>query len=847
MSVKLLLLSILPLLACTLSESEAIQFKKTAYYFDAGGNRSDRFEDYVHLKPADVYTPEKGYGWLDGKALAFENERADRSRDAFLMDGIQSEDISFKADLPNGDWWFTLWFDSGYEDSVTTKLFLMGEGQDLEIQAFNPPAEPRSQIMLTYRVIQKKVKVTDEGFTFRLKGVGDKAYLLGFSLIPAEEKPKSETETEIYNSLREIGELKNSTSFSEIENELSSLKKNPESSNFASYWLQQIQLQKKAEMFFEYRGWSWATQKTGMGLFDHLNQSVMLYDGILNHPDATDSPLYDRALWYRGRLLYWLWLERGGENEARSRDRDLAALLRLHPDDELVRMYNGEKINSPDEFDNVLKPKNSPDWAFYQWELSNRLKKAVDWWVLEKQDENGEFGGKFGDDVEILRWWSPLILSGDSVTYKGWKKLADGVWNSFRIKDGYAKKPSDVEHSSEFISDTAPLMVLYNDDPEYINRLAYSARHFTNLWTDYNNEGYRHYKSAWFSSSEVEMDPPKNRDVSYNARATKAVRYYLWKTGDEGTRTSLIEWADAWLAATRSTEKAKPKWIVPPSVEFPSGKINGDEPTWYKANMYWDYFDWGGSTAILDQFLFTWTFTKDEKYLEPIIESLKIIERYQSVISQKTNSSEIGSIEWAAFELGNSSSFWNVIENWRLLTDDSSFDDLILKYGTPFIKYRLTKEEDYLMAAMQPYLDKVRYNEPMISTEVIHTDRVFIKEGRVRDASVLQGMITGFGVNESSSPYIAVSWENASRDLTFLVTDSHKDELHVNVFSYADYTEDLVMRLWQLEKGDYVLNLKSKNRNEVIPISVTKKGERIGITFEAGLLTQISVMPTSAE
>ncbi|MEZ4851572.1 MAG: hypothetical protein R3B93_23770 [Bacteroidia bacterium] len=38
--------------------------------------------------------------------------------------------------------------------------------------------------------------------------------------------------------------------------------------------------------------------------------------------------------------------------------------------------------------------------------------------VTEKQAENGELGGKFGDDVEISRWWLPAILGADDSLVK---------------------------------------------------------------------------------------------------------------------------------------------------------------------------------------------------------------------------------------------------------------------------------------------------------------------------------------------------------------------------------------------------------------------------------------------
>ena len=73
----------------------------------------------------------------------------------------------------------------------------------------------------------------------------------------------------------------------------------------------------RAERLFAMRGWEWANRELGLGLFDRLHQTVMLLDGLLDRPDPDASPFYERALHTRGRLLYWLGLERGGPGRRR--------------------------------------------------------------------------------------------------------------------------------------------------------------------------------------------------------------------------------------------------------------------------------------------------------------------------------------------------------------------------------------------------------------------------------------------------------------------------------------------------------------------------------------------------
>lgn len=827
---------------CNPMKAQPINFGSQPYFFDAGAANSNLAEGKYLITPDLVYSEELGYGWTTENLKEFYHEATEESRGAFLVDGVIGSEVGFKADIPSGDWWLTIWFEGGIEDSVASTITIQGEIQNFDLQAFQPHTEAREEIQKMYRLVQKKVRVGDDGLALNIIGNNDQVRLLGIGLVPTQ-KPQNQKQEELLSLIKQTGLLNSDQNIESVRRQLAEAKDQPGNVSFVTHWDNQLGILSKAEEFFYLRGWSWASDSTNMSLFDHLHQSVMVYDGILAMENAEEHPLYERALWYRGRLLYWLYLERGGSNEKRGADRDIERLYQSHSDNDLVAMYSGKKFDTPDEFDEVPKKNNTPEWAATQWELTNRLKSIVDWWVNVQQDENGEFGGKFGDDVEILRWWSPLILSGDQTTYKGWKKLADGVWNSSKVKNGYAKKPSDVEHSSEFISDTAPLMVLYNDDPVYADRLAYSSDYFQNLWTGYNTNGNRFFKSAWFSSSEVEMEEPKNRDVSYNARAAKAVRYYSWKTNDSDTKTALIEWADSWLNISKSTQKGKPEGIIPPSVEYPSEDINGNEPTWYLANMYWDYFDWSGSNAILDQLLFTWTFTGDDKYLEPLIQHLDLLVNYKDELDRDSNPYEEGSEGWATYIFGNKSQFWNVVENWRLLSGNKAYDDLILEHGSNLIKYRITKNEKYLVEAMKPYLETVRVNVPMLTSEVIHTDRVFIKDPGVREAGILQGMITGFGADESSSPYIAVSWEKASRDLTFLVKDSDSTHLNIDMYSFSESSESTTMRIWQLKKGSYQVLKKVNGKTETIEIEVKNRGDRFEIDIPSQVTVSMSVSP----
>ncbi len=588
------------------------------------------------------------------------------------------------------------------------------------------------------------------------------------------------------------------------------------------------------------RGWEWADRQTGLGMSDRLNQAVMLLDGLLGARGDQADLLTDRALFLRARLLYWLGKEGDGPNRAAEALRDLQKLSTKYPHDDLISVYLGQKVDLPDECDRLAPTPAAPAWSTAQREALCRMRQAAHWWVNERQAADGEFGGKFGDDVELLRWWAPLALAGDETVRRGWQRLADGVWQSRHVDAGYARDVRDVEHAAEFVADTAPMMAALSDDPRYQDRLALSVPHFANLWTGMTPQGRRFFQSAWFSSSAIVTDPPKNRDVEYNVRAVRMLRYLAWRRGNPEAVKLLHEWSLAWVSAAMRTDKGKPRGIVPPSVRFPDEAINGDEPTWHRANMFWDYYDWDFDVGgmVLDQLLFTYTLTHDESLLEPMFAELELIQSEEAGLAEtKPKSPQEGSRPWAADKLIRSRFFWSVVGQWRFLTGDRRWDDLIMRYGTAYARYRISGDEQHLSDGLDFILSSVRYNTPLLTTEAIHTDRVYVPGWEQ-----LKAMLTGDGMPENSSPYFAASWENTDDCFTALVADAAPGRLEVQLFSHSLEAHDVVMRVWQLVPGDYLLGRQVEGLEaEHQTIAVETRGQRIRVKLPSGRLLRISV------
>ena len=502
--------------------------------------------------------------------------------------------------------------------------------------------------------------------------------------------------------------------------------------------------------------------------------------------------------------MHHLDLEYRYAGEAKRAADDFQLLLQAHPTDRLLRMYTGEML--PAKWN--IQPRipvaaAAPEWSKKQLEALQRLRAIVHYWVQERQASNGELGGKLGDDVEALRFWHPLIYTGDSLAKMGWIKLADGVWHSHQVHLGYARYIDDVEHASEFVSDTAPLLLVASEDTSYHRRTLFTLKHFLDSWTRVNADGLRLFKSAWYSATEIVEEPPKNQDVQYNARAMQPLRYWLWRyPADTIARDALQAWSKAWATIAQSTDKGKPKGILPPSIRSSDGAINGDEPTWYKANMFWDYYYFTGDGQMLDQLLFTWQYTKDPALLAPIVASLQLIQDHVDGANEEVE----GSAAWAARKMLQQRSFWGVAGQWRLLTQDTRFDSLLLQYAPYYVRYQITKDEAYLTRGLDQFLETTAYNKEMLTSEVIFTDRLLAtnqRYGNRLDSEAVKAMLTGDVVIASTSPYLALTWEKTFAGFTALLEAQSYTHIQLAIFNHSEEEAQAKVKLWQLRPGMY--------------------------------------------
>jgi hypothetical protein len=808
------------------------------FHFDAGPVGSKVARDAVLLGVEARYEDGIGYGWRVSPGTSFVRDELARSRDDLTIDGVQGRELVFRADLPPGVWCLTLWVEAGHEDVSSLRVAVQGAARPLGWHAFKPPAEPRRTIQRIYRVYQGPVVVDGEGFQLELSGGQDEVRLLGLSLV-RRTAPPTDSRQHLWKALQMDGGYHSQRPLDELARQFDEAVQHDWQDAFCAHWHIRLRLLREAEGFLAQRGWEWANDQSGLGMFERLHQAVMLLDGLLAGEDRPADPLTDRARFQRGRILYWLGRERGGPNEVEGGRRDLQELFDRYPQDRLLAMYVGQKIDTSDPCDEMDPERSAPAWSIAQREALCRLRATAHWWARQQAD-NGELGGKLGDDVELLRWWAPLVLTGDEVAQQAWLKLADGIWQSRHVDRGYARDVRDVEHASEFVADTAPLLTLFHDDSRYVDRLALSAEHFENLWTGRNDRGNRFFRSAWFSSTQLNQQPPHDRDLGYNSRAVKAMRYLVWRRPDPHVTQLLHEWARAWAQAALRTDKGKPRGLIPASVRFPDEAFNGEGNNWYRAGMFWEYFDWEHDcgSMVLDHLLFTYQLTKDESLLEPMFQTLELIENSQRPSTRdRDHPPEAGSPAWAAARLIACELFWSVVEQWRFQGADPTWDHLIRQYGSPYGKYRISGDQRHLVAGLDQLLDDVRYNWPLKTSEAIPTDRVTIERHEH-----LRAMLTGDGTQESLCPHFAVTWEGTGDQFTALVAGTGGEHLAVHLYHHDPANRTIVMRPWQLTPGTYRLVTRSEGQPPAERlVTVQERGTRIKVSLAGHQLHQIAL------
>jgi hypothetical protein len=544
-----------------------------------------------------------------------------------------------------------------------------------------------------------------------------------------------------------------------------------------------------------------------------------------------DHFLYPLIAFYRARMMIAQLIQSGGiinvpdvrERYLKESERLMRIVATAFPSNELAKNYLGTYQPWGE-----IVPYNSaaPAWANYQRMVLEKLTWLVHWWVDNRQISDGQFGGGWGDDVEMWRSWVPVLFAfDDEKTKKSKEKLFEGLFKLSRMQKGYTTIMNDVEHTAEEYSD--PLFCMLNIQPEnpvWEQRTLKVMDYIEDLWTGINERGQLQFKSTWFNVERVHPDDKRACDTPYHTRLVEPLMLLWLRTGNKRVENFLVPWLKTWVDATFVSEHGKPEGIIPAAIHWPDGRPAGLGENWWQPENHTEptlYYFPTRQNMMYESFLLAYHITKDEYFLRPI--RFVSEKRLQGTGDGRPDDYQQGSLEWSLSVLKNT--IPRHLIKYRLITGDESFDEIIKKDANGYERYILDPDLQKLTSEMNEQRRSFSLPKEFYTTEVRWTDRLF---SSVRffnfilkdplpgfNSGFLFSCLTGNIGNHQVLPVFGVKWLTDPADIAILTEVNSATKVQAQMFHFGNHTRRMKVRFLNLQNGNYRWRLTGKNMGRI--------------------------------
>ncbi len=521
-----------------------------------------------------------------------------------------------------------------------------------------------------------------------------------------------------------------------------------------------------------------------------------------------DNPFYDKAKLYRARFLRASGQEGGDRRKIETATTMFRELKNKAPRHTVLRELTGEQIPWGKEL--INNDPDTPRWAALLHEMYVRQLKILKWWFEVRQREDGQLGGGWGDDVEILRSWGPFatISNAEPLITDGIEKLCQGVWDNVLV-EGYDAGYGDVEHSAEPSADTIPTMLAIKyGNPIWFERNLASCRRIRDFYTGIDAKGYVRFKSAFFGGDRAGTHIREGGDNYYS---TRPMKHFLWASwyGNIAARDFYLNWVQGWLDATMAQKYNKIAGIIPANIWYPSGDIAPPNGAPWN-DPYYNYMGCCNLSNywMQDTFISAYKLSGNNKFLQPFHTFMAWQQSEMPKGSKKFPDLDEDPLGWAISQAkGGLNS--NTLAQYRWLTGDNTYDKLIIERLWPAQQFQLTGDYESFLKIIENALQRLRVNFNLQTREVTQTDRAGLA-----GSSLSFGAYTG-GVREwkdAGMPTMAVTWDLPHADFSALVVGATPKELCVWLYNHRPENMKVGMRLWQLQPGQYEVRYGSIQR-----------------------------------
>jgi hypothetical protein len=445
---------------------------------------------------------------------------------------------------------------------------------------------------------------------------------------------------------------------------------------------------------------------------------------------------------------------------------DITDLLRVDPDHVLGRQYwydaNREQPQPPITLPAV--PKDVPGWAFRQIESLRYLKRFVNWYIDNRQIENGEFGGGLSDDGDFTNHWPPTALMGgmpDKVKQSLLREM-EAFYEQGMFTRGLSTIQADELHSyEEGIDVLGQSLLIDHGSPRALERAMETAA-ATERITGINKAGHRHIRSSYFSGTTIATENvwgwSKPSSYLLLHPSIELVDY----NGSPQVRKWLIELADGMLA--HSKPDAMGGRSIRTTVEFAT---DADLP------------GLGDRTGQLLWAAFRWT--GDRKYIQPFLDAGP-----RSLAQINGNALDLMGMrkEWSApaLALAASQPGNNAMRclAWQVNGDLTSLEDMYADQAAA--------------AARREYIN----TEGSLWIDRVQVDYAELQRTRLGGIAL---------VRNSYVPGQAVSWRFDAQDgderVAILVPDPTPERLHIVAYNLDTAPVTAQMTLWDVAPGTW--------------------------------------------
>jgi len=202
---------------------------------------------------------------------------------------------------------------------------------------------------------------------------------------------------------------------------------------------------------------------------------------------------------------------------------DLMDVLEYDPENEIARFYYNDYFNTTKKYMPKFRgdkfkprwnptpcPEDVPLWAFRQCEYMGYMRRLLDFFIDERQIENGEFGGGLSDDGDFTTVWAAGAAMGikpDKVKRSLFRNC-DAFYAQGMFTNGLPSLQTDQLHSSEEgLISVNQCLCLDPSNPKYPEKAMETSRA---LWwiTGVNKAGHRHIKSSYYNGAKMATEWP---------------------------------------------------------------------------------------------------------------------------------------------------------------------------------------------------------------------------------------------------------------------------------------------------------------------------------------------------